>query len=222
VEKLRPFGVPLDPKTQAPIHLIAFAALQGVCCLGPERENGESTYVLLDDWISPERSSGSRAGELAARYFRAFGPATPEDFASWSGMPMPVARSAVNEALPELEQTTVEGQPAFLPRRTLASSDRPRRRSLRLLPAFDTYLLGYRSRDLAVEKTLRRRLQRGGGWLHPAIVVDGRAMGAWRLKMTGVHTRIAIEHTQTFRSTLRHQLEAEIRDVGRFLGREIH
>jgi Winged helix DNA-binding domain len=48
VDRLRQRDVRLAPKTQAPIHLIQLAALQGILCLGPERD-GESTYVPLDD-----------------------------------------------------------------------------------------------------------------------------------------------------------------------------
>jgi hypothetical protein len=55
VDRLRSQQVALDPKTQAPIHLIGQAGLQGVLCLGPDREDGESTYVLLDDWVPRAR-----------------------------------------------------------------------------------------------------------------------------------------------------------------------
>ena len=81
VDELRRVNIGLDPRTQAPIHLIATAALNGVCCLGPERPNGEPTYVALDDWV-PGRTSRSKPSlpELAHRYFLAYGPATLEDF----------------------------------------------------------------------------------------------------------------------------------------------
>ena len=50
---------------------------------------------------------------------------------------------------------------------------------MRLLPAFDTYLLGYRSRPVAPE--YESRVWPGGGWIHPVVLVDGIAAGTWRL-----------------------------------------
>src|SRR5712691_9968341 len=55
VDRLRSQRVGLDPKSQAPIHLIGLAALQGILCLGPDRKDGGSSYVLLDDWVPRTR-----------------------------------------------------------------------------------------------------------------------------------------------------------------------
>jgi hypothetical protein len=48
---------------QARPHLIAYAALQGILCLGPDR-GSKPTYVLLDDWI--DRASLSTLSREAA------------------------------------------------------------------------------------------------------------------------------------------------------------
>jgi hypothetical protein len=50
-----------------------------------------------------------------------------------------------------------------------------------LLPAFDTYLLGYRSRSLVLPPAYAARIQAGGGVLNPALLVDGRVLGQWKL-----------------------------------------
>jgi hypothetical protein len=88
---------------------------------------------------------------------------------------------------------------------------------VRLLPAFDTYLLGYRRRDLAVPPALQRRLQRGGGWLHPAVIVNGRAVAAWSLRKSGGRGQIQIEPTEPITRAVRAGIEAEVADIGRFL-----
>src|ERR1700730_19355108 len=90
VDHLRSRQVGLDPKTQAPIHLIGLAALEGILCLGPDREDGESTYALLDDWIAQDRLPSLEAAmsELARRNVAAFWPATVQDLSAWSGLPI--------------------------------------------------------------------------------------------------------------------------------------
>ncbi|TMD46368.1 MAG: winged helix DNA-binding domain-containing protein, partial [Chloroflexi bacterium] len=77
---------------------------------------------------------------------------------------------------------TIQGQPGFVLKARLKRVTTSATPQVRLLPAFDAYLLGYRRRDLAVPPSLQRRLQRGGGWLHPAVVVNGRAVAAWSLR----------------------------------------
>jgi Winged helix DNA-binding domain len=219
VDHLRGQGIALDPKTQAPIHLIALAAMQAVLCVGPDRNDGESTYVLLDDWVPPARAPTREAAlaELARRYFAAYGPATVDDLSAWSGIAMAEARLAVVGAKPSLADVTIQGQPGFVLKDRLRQVTAPATPQVRLLPAFDAYLLGYRQRDLAVTPALQRRLQRGGGWLHPAVVVNGRALAAWSLRKAAGGGRLQIEATEPISRAVRAGIEAEVADIGRFL-----
>ena len=219
VDRLRGRGIALDPKTQAPIHLIGLAALHGVLCLGPERDNGDPTYVLMDDWVPPARtlSRGVALSELARRYFAAYGPATVEDLSAWSGIARADARSAVVGAKSSLIGVTIQSQPGFVLKDRLKRVTTSATQQVRLLPAFDAYLLGYRRRDLAVPPALQRRLQRGGGWLHPAVVVNGRAVAAWSLRKSGDRGLLQVEPFESITRAVRAGIEAEVADIGRFL-----
>src|SRR5207247_632445 len=79
---------------QAAAHLVAFAALRGLVCRGPDRAGDEPTYVLLDDWVGaqPRREPDAALAELAHRYVAGHGPATVADLAAWSGAGMRLAR----------------------------------------------------------------------------------------------------------------------------------
>jgi hypothetical protein len=220
VDHLRSRQVALGQKTQAPIHLIGLAALQGVLCLGPDRDDGESTYVLLDDWVPQARLPSREAAlsELARRYVAAYGPATVGDLGAWSGLPINDARSAINGASASLVAVRLQGQPGVLLKERLTLEEKPHKTEVRLLPAFDTYLLGYRRRDLAVPQPLQRRLQRGGGWLHPAVVVNGRAVAAWSLRKSGSRAgRVLVEPSEPLPRTVRASIDAEVADIARFL-----
>ena len=115
VEQLARRGVRLEG--QAAPHLIGRAALEGIVCLGPDH-GGKPTYVLLDDWIEHERvvtlSRDEACAELALRYLAAYGPATPDDFASWSGLPISEVRSAWKRVAPQLIEVEIVGRPAWL------------------------------------------------------------------------------------------------------------
>ena len=220
-DRLRSQDINLDPKSQAPVHLIRLAALQGILCLGPDRGGGVSTYVLLDDWVrpAPTPSRESALAELARRYFAAYGPATVDDLAAWSGVPMAEARAATSRAHAGLVEISIRGKPAFMARKSLRQSGNrsTAKPTVRLLPAFDAYLLGYRHRDFAVSPAMERRLQRGGGWLHPAVVVDGRAVAAWSLDRAGPNARITIEPFEALSRPIRTSIDTEGGDISRFL-----
>jgi winged helix DNA-binding protein len=219
VDRLALQGIVLDPKSQAPIHLIRLAALQGILCLGPDREDGKQTYVLLDDWVpvSKEIKRETALAQLALRYFTAYGPATIDDLAAWSGLPTSEVGAAVSGAKAGLTDVMVAGKPALMARRPGRRPLVRRRTEVRLLPAFDTYLLGYRRRDLAVPPSLQRRLQRGGGWLHPVMVVDGKAMAAWTFRRTGKLATVRIESLGPIRGAVLDGLKAEVADIAHFL-----
>jgi Winged helix DNA-binding domain len=92
---------------------------------------------------------------------------------------------------------------------------------VRLLPGFDTYLLGYRSRDMVVSPQYARRINAGGGMVHPTLVVDGRAMGTWKLKRLRSSVEVVLEPFEELASEIQPGLEAEVEDIARFLGKPV-
>ena len=218
-ERLGARGLRLEG--QAAPHLVGYAALQGVVCHGPERA-GKPTYVLLDDWVArgPALPREEALAELARRYLAAYGPAWPEDLAAWSGLPLGEARAGWERIAGELLEVEVAGRPAWLPRDRAAWPDEPPAGSpvVRLAPSFDPYLLGYRGRELAVAPKHARRIHPGGGLLHPALLVDGRAAGTWRSKRRPGGLDVVVEPFDELAAEAREGLEAEVADVGRFLG----
>lgn len=156
-------GERLGAQGQAIIHLAAFAAERGRLVLGPDR-GGKATYVHTADWLGapivfePDRDRALR--ELGLRYAAAHAPATPEDLAHWSGLSLKDARRA-HQVVPEKEPW--EG--------------------VRLLPAFDEFLLGWKER--APMTVPPATIAPGGGIIRPAVVKDGKIVGTWSLDGNG-------------------------------------
>ena len=203
---------------QAAIHLIGLAALQGVVCLGPMRAS-KPTYVLLSDWMDAGAAMPAERAlaELARRYLAAYAPAAPEDFAAWSGLTLGQARVAWRRLAPQLREVRLPHSAAWL----LTSQDtraRGRATVVRLLPAFDTYFMGYRSRDLALAPQHAKRIFPGGGLIHPALLVDGQALGRWRLQRSSKQITLTVEAFEPLSASVRRGLAAEAKDVARFLG----
>ncbi|MGW4379447.1 winged helix DNA-binding domain-containing protein [Kitasatospora sp. NPDC004531] len=177
--RLAAAGLPADG--QAPFHLIRRSALRGRICFGPDRD-GEATHVLLADWLpdAPDGPTGDAAvAALARRYLRAHGPATPEDFTGWSGLPA----AAVRRAWPSLAllPVRVQDQDCFLPADRAAELDAAPdpEPAVRLLPMYDNYLVAHRSSALAVPAAHQKQIRPGGGQIRAAVLTDGLARGTW-------------------------------------------
>lgn len=215
-------GQGLPAAGQATIHLLGHAGLRGYICQGPDRA-GEPTYVLLDDWIpaGPSLSAEEAGVELARRYLAGYAPAGPADFAAWAGLLMGQARAAWAGLANELIPVEVAGRAAWLPEARAAWLDEPQPApSVRLLPAFDTYLLGYESRDLALAPEHARRIHPGGGILHPALLIDGRVAGTWRMRRRQTRLDVEVEPFAPLPAPVTDALAGEAEDVGHFLGEQ--
>ncbi|GAB2644331.1 winged helix DNA-binding domain-containing protein [Kribbella swartbergensis] len=164
-------GLIAEPKGQQVYALIRNAGLLGRVCYGPGHDKHE-TWVAVRDWLGQPLALEGDLEEVARRYLIAYGPATARDFATWSGLPVPMARKGL-KAVATLS-FDVEGV-AFS-----AVEDLPGCRDLRLLGEFDPYLLGYDDRRHALAEEYRRHIHPGGGMLRPAIVEAGRVIGSWR------------------------------------------
>jgi hypothetical protein len=223
-ERLAARGV--DPAGQRIAHLVHRAGLEGLVCHGPDRGR-EPTFVLLADWVAPGRPLEREAAlaELARRYLAAYGPADPRDLAAWSGLPLRDARAAWRLVAGELAEVRVDGAAAWLPAARLAWAagppDRRRRPLVHLLAGFDGYLLGYRSRELAVPAAHARRVWTGGGFIKPTLTVDGRAAGVWSSATRGGRLGLTVAPFMELDAEVAAGVAAEAADVGRFLGSEV-
>jgi hypothetical protein len=149
---------------------------------------------------------------MARRYLAGYGPASAADLAAWSGLPVGAARRGL-AAIGPLERV---GELRALPGRLDRDPSAPP--PAHLLAAFDTAMLGWRSREFLLGGRDGSRLLPGGGVVRPAVLARGLIAGTWRL--AGPGRRRAIEIDWFGRAAAGRELEAEARDVARFLGLE--
>lgn len=161
-------------------------AWQGVLCHGPTTGN-RVTFArpdrLLPAWTGlPEPEDGARA--VIPAYLRTYGPATVERFDAW------LTRGTSRKAMlrgwfaaldDQLATVDVEGTSAYVLAEDveeLAGTDPTT--AVRLLPAFDQYVLGpgtAATEILAPER--RSQVSRSAGRISPVVVAGGRVAGVW-------------------------------------------
>jgi Winged helix DNA-binding domain len=204
------------PDGQAPFHLIRHAALAGIICHGPLHA-GTATYVVLDDWLP---STGNHLeedvalAELAHRYLIAYAPADMEDFATWSGLPITWARRAWKKLAQSGTITTRAGL-TTLARCGHQPGCTPRPPDVRLLPAYDNYLTGYRTREASVPAAHQTRVWPGGGTIRPTVIADGLAVATWTRHSGG--RMIQVEAFEPLSLEIQTEVDAETAAVMRFL-----
>ncbi|MDJ0344289.1 winged helix DNA-binding domain-containing protein [Streptomyces sp. H10-C2] len=224
VRGLGEFGITLDPRSQAPAHLLLYAAAVGLVCRGPEAEGDKSTYVLREEWLDgidgPEPTGAEALAALAERYVAAYGPTTEADFARWSGLPIGQARSGFRAAGEMLAEVSGPDGPLWVTAGAAAPADPAP--SVRLIGHFDPYLLGYRDRDPLLDPSFAHLVATGGGFITPCVLLDGEVVGIWRHERgPGERLTVRVDPFRPFRAlgdAVVHGIEAEVADLGRFLG----
>jgi hypothetical protein len=177
-------------------------AWQGYLCNGPN-DGSRVTFTSPGSWI--DGWTGLPAPDEAARrvipaYLGAFGPATMESFDQW------LIRGASKKASLRkwftdlsrsgvLTEISVDGQTAYA--RTADVDDIATAGPIppvRLLPAFDQFVLGPGTRDETVIAPERRPLiSRTGGWISPVVVAGGRVAGTWESTDNGITVTLFAE-----------------------------
>jgi len=213
-------GYDFDPDGQGTYHLVRRAGLLGeVCQVAPVA--GEQAYGLLAEWAPiddpPDRDDA--LGELARRYVDGYGPVSLADFAAWSGLPMADVRAGWAVALDDAVAFDADGDAPTYTSTDLDDLDSPA--PLRLLPAYDAYLLGYEDRDHAVDEGHASLVHPGGGIIRRAVVEDGRAVATWSLDRSRSTPLLEVDPFDGLSTDALDALQAEVADVGRFLGIEV-
>ena len=176
-EKLTTLGFLLDDRLLT--SLLVRMEIEGLLCSG-EMQGREATWALLSERVPTIYSltPDEALKQLALKYFRSHSPASLEDFVWWSGLPKAQCRKALTLIANEIEETKVEEETMYLYHNTPDCSDYAG--MVLLLPPYDEYLIGYKSRWVALEKKHTAKAHNNFGIFKPIILHEGRVVGNWK------------------------------------------
>src|SRR5215213_10156013 len=214
-------AVPVGDLTYPVVDLLHLVAARGVICYGPSR-GSEPTFVRADAWIPKwQDMPGEQAEELLLRtYLRAFGPATAADFSLWTGISLTGAREVWARGQASFAPVNVQGWTADVLREDLnalaqAELERP---LVRLLPYFDTFLLGHKERQHLMALEHRPQVYRPQGWIAPVVLVDGRAVAVWEHARSKDRLRVKVKKFDSLSRRTITGIHQEAQALSRFLG----
>ena len=157
---------------------IRMAELTGTLCSG-DLLSMKATYALTADKVGPRETIGRDEAlmRFARKYFQSHQPATLEDFVWWSGMNIGDCRRGIAMLGNSIHSVKWKGREFYL-------TDDCRTRGFRkgkylLIPPYDEYLIGYKSRDVVLPTEHTHRAHNNSGIFQPIIARDGIICGNW-------------------------------------------
>lgn len=208
-------------KTLLPVGwLLHVIAARDVIVSGPGDGN-EATYVRADKWVPEWKDMPVEKAEreLLVRYLRAFEPSTLQDFALWAGMYVRDAKPIWQAEEENLVQVDVEGWKASVLKSDLSSLEQAELEEpvVRLLPYFDSFLLGHKSHRNIVDQNSHKKVYRDQGWVSPVVLVDGRAQGVWSHQQNKDNLTVRVTPFSKISSTVRSRIKEEASDLSKFM-----
>ena len=194
------------------VQAMQLATWRGAMCFGPTRGRVQ-TFTGPQRWLPgfTPADPDEAAAELVRRYLHAYGPATPQQFARWLGVPVSWATQRFAAAGPD--RVELDGVPMFqnagdtLPDDTVSGT--------RLLPYFDAYGIAAQPRERVFPGRMwDRALARGQAGNYPVVLVDGIVTGVWHLRRSGKRATITVE----CRRPRKRAIAAEVERIEAFLG----
>lgn len=168
---------------------IRLAEYAGLLCSG-DLTPLKKSYSLVTDKLKNLTSlpHEEALATLARKYFQSHGPASFEDYAWWSGLNISDCREGLHSIQSELIEERWRGISYFRHQDSRARGFR--RGTVILLPPYDEYLIGYKSRHIAAHPDHMHRVHSGNGIFWPIILLDGEVIGNWSAASGKIKTEI--------------------------------
>lgn len=143
-----------------------------VCCTGTDKRYRVPQSVQFMPQAGAQRI-------FLRRYFAVYGPATTQDCAAFFGSKMAQIRPLLDEILPEMQCTVIDGTKYYHAEPLVTDGEIP---ACVLIPGFDQLVLGYRDRSRMLDKQHAKKLTNVAGIVFPAMLLRGRIRARWKLE----------------------------------------
>jgi Winged helix DNA-binding domain len=199
------------------------AAITGRLCFGPS-VGQRVRFTSPASWVAalmPQMAPQEATATVTRSFLAAYGPATYHDLARWwGGGGISTARQWIAALGEEVSPVDLDGTEAWmLAADAHQAHELSPRKSVRLIPAFDQYLIGTSCHaEHLMPGVLRARVYRPQGWISPVLLVNGFIQGVWRYEIKGSRVEVAIEPFAKAPAWMRRTAGEEAERLAMFLG----
>jgi hypothetical protein len=158
-------------------HIMFRAETDLVVCNGIKSDK-QFTYALFEERVplSKRLTNEEALTQLAHRYFSSHGPATVKDFSWWSGLSLKDATTGLESFKSKLRFEKYGDDVYWFSEQTVSKKNS----SITLLPAFDEFLISYKSREISLDRKHAPRAFTNNGIFNPLIVHNAKIIGIWK------------------------------------------
>lgn len=157
---------------------IRMTELNGLLVSG-DLHPSKATYCLASHKIKQKRTIDREEALalLTSKYFQSRCPATLEDYVWWSGLNVGDCRKGIQLLGDKIHLESWKGRDFYLLDDCRTTGYR--KECSLLLPPFDEYLIGYKSRDVVLPPEHKHRAHNNNGVFYPIIAHNGVICGNW-------------------------------------------
>jgi uncharacterized protein YcaQ len=190
----------------------------------------ESCFVRLDKWLPKielnKVSEEEAQKQLLMKYLHGYGPATHQDFCLWSGLMAGDAKRAIENASSLLQQVEVEGVKGQFwvmkeDLKLLDSIDLDEKAPTRLLPKFDSILLGHKDRGRIIKDQHKKLVFKPkAGDIAATVLVDCQIAGTWRHTRKRHTLAVAVKPFGKMARDDLEEVEQQAKELSQYMGVE--
>jgi hypothetical protein len=193
---------------------------EGNICYGPG-EGNQATFIRTGHWLPAFRPVDEQTAqkELFRKYLRAYGPATLDDFAHWSG----IFRTELRALRPLLNAELQEYDDLLVLREDVQAlqSGEVEPQSVHLLPYFDVYLLAHRLKEHFLKAQFYKRVFRDQAWISPVVLINGQIAGVWSYKLSRREIVVEVELFSKIPRNVRTQIANRAEELAKLFRRPL-
>lgn len=184
---------------------------------GTWEQHKNALLLPADLWLGRQlatRATQPTLDTMLLRYLAAFGPASAQDAAVWSGLALG-GPQGINAALEQLAPRLIRyrdeaGRRLFdLAGTALPPPDTPA--PVRLIAGYDNLLLSHADRSRLLDDAQRPRIVTVNGQVRPTLLLDGFIQGTWKIERKGQQALLEITPFRALSRRERQAVEAEAR-----------
>ncbi len=200
-------------------YIMMHAELNGIICSGP-RDGNQFTYALLEERVPPvEKKSREEAlAELTKRFFTSRGPATVNDYATWSGLSLSDCRKGLETEKSRFSKVVIENKEYYFSKELQQNQAAPDK--IVLLPIYDEYIMGYKDRD-AILHYNQQIVPKPVFRYDSTIVCDGQIIGTWKRTVKSKSIFVEYNFFKAPDKKQKQEFEKAILKMKEFTGMEI-
>jgi len=188
----------------------------------------EACFARLDKWLPKINlniiDEDDAKEKLLIKYLHGYGPASVQDFVLWSGLMVGEARKAIENVagsmLEEVEIEGVRGQFWMLKEdfKLLDSISLDEKAPPRLLPKFDSFVLGHKDRTRIIRSEYMKHVFRKAGDIAATLLINGHIVGTWKQKKTKNSLRVTITPFHKLMKEDLKEIEKKAKELSQFMG----